>query len=91
MKSQVALVVKKKKNNNNKKNTCQCRRHKRYEFDSWVENIPWSTKWKPTTVFLLEESHGQSRLEVYSPWGCKELNTAERLSTHINEIKCELR
>ena len=27
------------------------------------------------------ESHGQRTLAVYSPWGCKELETPERLNT----------
>ena len=34
--SQVALVV--------KNLPCQCRRHKRHEFDPWVEKIPWRRK-----------------------------------------------
>ena len=33
----------------------------------------------PTPVFLPEESHGQRRLENYSPWGRKESDTTERL------------
>ena len=31
----------------------------------------------------LENSHGQRSLAGYSPWGCKELDTTEWLSTHI--------
>ena len=27
---------------------CQCRRHKRLGFHSWVGKIPWSRKWQPT-------------------------------------------
>ena len=30
---------------------------------------PWRRKWQPTPVFLPEKSHGQSRLEGYSPKG----------------------
>ena len=30
---------------------------------------------------LAGESHGQRSLEGYSPWGCKELDMTERLST----------
>ena len=37
---------------------------------------------QPTPVFLPGESHGQRSLEGYTPWGCKELDTTERL-THI--------
>ena len=36
-------------------------------------------KWQPTPVFLPEDFHGWRRLAVYSPWGCKELDTTERL------------
>ena len=28
-----------------KEPTCQCRRHKRWEFDPWVRKILWSRKW----------------------------------------------
>ena len=49
----------------------------RHGFDSWVRKIPWRRKWKPTPVFLLGESHGQRILVGYSPWGHKELDTAE--------------
>jgi len=37
--------------------------------------------WQPTPVFLPGESHGQRCLVVYSPWGNKELETTEQLST----------
>ena len=36
---------------------CQCRRRKRHGFDPWVRRIPWRRTWKPTPVFLPEESH----------------------------------
>ena len=32
----------------------------------------------------LENPHGQRRLAGYSPWGCKELDTTERLSTCLH-------
>ena len=54
--------------------TCHCKRH---GFDSWVRKIPWRRKWLPTSVFLPGESHGQRSLAGYSPWGRKELDTAE--------------
>ena len=50
-------------------------------FDPWVGKISWRRAWQPTPVFLPEESHGQRNLVGYSPWGRKELHTAERLST----------
>ena len=33
-----------------------------------------------TPVFVPGESHGQRRPVGHSPWGCKELNTTERLT-----------
>ena len=53
----------------------------RFRFDPWVRKFPWRRKWQPTPVFLLGESHGQRSLVGYSPWGCKELDITERLST----------
>ena len=38
--------------------------------------------WQPTPVFLPGESHGQRSLAGYNPWGPKELDTTEQLSTH---------
>ena len=57
--------------------SCQCRRHKRCEFDPWVGKIPWRRAWQPTPVFLPGESHGQRSLAGCSPWGHKELDTTE--------------
>ena len=37
-----------------------------------------------TPVFLPGEFHGQRSLEGYSPWGCKESDTTEQLSTHAH-------
>ena len=62
---------------NGKEPTCQCRRHKRLEFDPWVGKIPWRRTWQPTPVFLAGKSHGQRNLGCYSPWGCKESDTTE--------------
>ena len=47
-----------------------------------VRKIPWRRAWLPTPVFLLGESHEQTSLAVYSPQGCKQLDTAEALSMH---------
>ena len=44
--------------------------------------IPWRRAWKPIPVFLPGESHGQRSLAGYSPWGHKEFDTTERLSTY---------
>ena len=37
-------------------------------------------KWQLTPVFLPKEFHGQRSLVGYSPWDCKESDTAERLT-----------
>ena len=60
-----------------KEPTCQCRRHRRPEFDPWVGKIPWRKKWQPTPVFVPGESRSQRSLVGYSPLGCKELDTTE--------------
>ena len=39
-----------------KESACQHRRHKRLGFNPWIRKISWSRKWKPTPVFLLENS-----------------------------------
>ena len=41
----------------------------------------------PLQYSCLENPHGQRSLVGYSPWGCKESDTTERLSTHINPWK----
>ena len=61
---------------------CQCRRCKRQGFDPWVGKIPWWRAWQPTAVFLPGTVHGQRSLVGYSPWGHKEMDTAEQFSTH---------
>ena len=67
-----------------KEPVCQCRR---CQFDPWVGTIPWVRKWQPTPVFLPVEFHGQRSLVGYSPWGRKELDTTEQLSTaHRNRL-----
>ena len=60
-----------------KEPACQCRRHRRWGFHSWVGKIPWRREWQPTPVFLPGESHGQRSLPSYSPQGHKELDTTE--------------
>ena len=39
-----------------KEPACQCRRHKRHGFDSWLGKIPWRRSWQPTPIFLPGES-----------------------------------
>ena len=51
----------------------------------WVAEIPWRRKWQPTPVFLPGESHGLRGLDGYSPWGRKESDMIEQLSTHTRK------
>ena len=48
-----------------KEHACQCRRHKKRRFDTWVGKIPWRT-WQPTPVLLPRESNEQRSLADYS-------------------------
>ena len=48
-------------------------------FNPWVRK--GRRKWQPAPVFLPGKSHGQKILVGYSPWGCKESDTTEQLST----------
>ena len=52
----------------------------------WVWSLHWEDpleeEMATTPGFLPGESHGQRSLVGYSPWGCKELDTTEWLSTH---------
>ena len=67
---------------NGKEFVCQYRRCKRCGLSPWVWKIPWSRKWHPAPVSLLGKFHGQRSLAGYSPWGLRELDTTEHLSTH---------
>ena len=71
-----------------KESTCQCRRHKRHRFNSWVGKIPWRREWQPTPVFLPGEFHGRKSLVGYGPWGCKESDMTEQLKS--KQLKCYL-
>ena len=42
---------------------------------------PLEEERQPTPVFVPGESHAQRNRAGYSPWGCKELDTTEQLST----------
>ena len=63
--------------------------------ETWVRSLgqedPWRREWLPTLVFLPRESYGQRSLEVYSPWGCKELDTTEQPThTHTHTQDTEM-
>ena len=47
--------------------------------EPWSKIEPWRRKWQPTPGFVPGKPHGRRRLVGYSPWGCKESDTTERL------------
>ena len=49
----------------------QCRKPRRLRFNPWIRKIPWRRQWQPTP------------LVGYSPWGLKESDPTEPLSTHV--------
>ena len=51
-------------------------------FQSLDLEIPWRKAWRLTPVFLPRESPWREEPGGYSPWGLKELDTTERLSTY---------
>ena len=60
-------------------------------FKPGVGKISWRKKWRKkkkrqllTPVFLPRESHGQESQVGYSPWGHKESDMTEQLSTHVH-------
>ena len=59
-------------------------------FDPWVGKIPWKGAWQPLQYSYLENPHGQRSLGGHSPWGHKELDMTERLSTHKTTVKNSL-
>ena len=54
-------------------------------WETWVRSLgeedPLEEGMAICSSILPEKSHGQRRLLGYSPWGCKESDMTERLST----------
>ena len=73
----IILYVRLPRRLSSKESACQC---KRYELNPWIGKIPWRRKWQLTPAFSPGKFHGQRSLVCYSPWGCKESDTTERLS-----------
>ena len=61
-----------------------CRRHRSR---LWVRKTPWRRIWQPTAVFFPGKSRGQRSLEGYSPWGPREPDTTEMLSTQQTHLQ----
>ena len=69
-----------------RESACQCRRHKRFGFDPWVQKTPQSRKLEPVPIFLPGKFHGQRILVGYSSWGHKESDMTEQLSTQTYHL-----
>ena len=56
--------------------------------EAWVQSLGWEDtlekQMATTPVFLPGKSHGQSNLVGYNPWGCKESDMIERLTSNQN-------
>ena len=57
---------------------------------TWVQSLGWEDPleeaWQPTPVFLPGESHGQSSLAGYSPWGRKASDTTECILARLQAL-----
>ena len=72
-----------------KEPTCQCRRHKRCEFDLCVGKIPWRRAWQSTLAFSPGESCGQWRAWWATVHRVARSQTRlKRLSTHAWSLGC---
>ena len=54
------------------------------EWNNVICSNMWRRQWQPTPVPLPGKSHGWRRLVGWSPWGCKESDTTERLHFHFS-------
>ena len=55
--------------------------------DPWVGKTPEGGHGNPLQYSYLENPHGQRSLAGYRPWGHKELDTTEQLSTAQHSIQ----
>ena len=55
-------------------------------FEPWVVKFPWRRAWQSIPVSLPRESLWTEEPGVYSPWGRKESDTTERLSTAKHSV-----
>ena len=56
-----------------------------------VQSLDWEDSLKKvmathTPLFWPGKSHGQKSLTSYGPWGCKELDTTEKLNTYLTRL-----
>ena len=65
-----------------RESTCQCSKLERRS--SIPGTIPWGWEWQPSPAFLPGKLHGQKSLVGCRPWGCKESDMTEQLSTYVH-------
>ena len=58
-----------------------CLQHRRPRVNPWFGNTPWRKALQPLQCSCLLNPHGLRSLVGYSPWGCKESDMTEQLST----------
>ena len=56
----------------------------------WCSAFFQRKQWHPTPVVLPGKSHGWRSLVGYSPWGCEESDTTERLHFHFHALEQEM-
>ena len=56
------------------------------EYFMWSAGLPWRRKWQSPPVLLPGKSHGQRSLVGYSPWSRKELDMAEWVHFHFQNV-----
>ena len=61
-----------------------CLQHGRAGFNPWIRKISWRRAWQPLHYSCLENPHGRRSLVGCSPWGCKQSEATEWLSTYIH-------
>ena len=53
----------------------------------FADKVPYSQGYEPTPVLLPGKSHAQRSMVGYSPWGCKESDTTERLHFQLTLLQ----
>ena len=70
-----------------KEPACQCRRCKRFGFDSWVGKIPWRRALQAPPVFLPGKFHGQKSLAGHSLGvGHKKSDMSDHTHVHAADV-----
>ena len=75
---------------NSKEPACQCRRHKRHRFDSWVRKVPWRREWLPTPISWPGEFPEQRSLAGYNPWGSQSWTQLSDFHKHKHWVDVRL-